>query len=293
MKRLFFLVLGLLLTQLTVAQDKYFDSNGVSIHYIDQGAGVPIVLVHGRGGSLQGWIDNGVLPNLAKDYRVIAFDLRGHGLSAKPHTQQQYGKEMALDIIRLMDHLGIDKAHIIGYSPGANIVAQLLVLHPERFITATLGGSAGRFRWTANDDEIVEREASETERLGFSPSFDIRISPPNTVKATDEEIKKRSAAALVNPAGDRFAMAAIIRSSRDQIISPEQAAAVKVPTLGIAGSKDTFLSKLQDLKQLRPGLQLVIVENGTHAGEGDTRKRPEFIAAIRQFIASNTQAPLK
>lgn len=286
-------MLGLLLTQLTVAQDKYFDSNGVSIHYIDQGAGVPIVLVHGRGGSLQGWIDNGVLPNLAKDYRVIAFDLRGHGLSAKPHTQQQYGKEMALDIIRLMDHLGIDKAHIIGYSPGANIVAQLLVLHPERFITATLGGSAGRFRWTANDDEIVEREASETERLGFSPSFDIRISPPNTVKATDEEIKKRSAAALVNPAGDRFAMAAIIRSSRDQIISPEQAAAVKVPTLGIAGSKDTFLSKLQDLKQLRPGLQLVIVENGTHAGEGDTRKRPEFIAAIRQFIASNTQAPLK
>lgn len=286
-------MLGLLLTQLTVAQDKYFDSNGVSIHYIDQGAGVPIVLVHGRGGSLQGWIDNGVLPNLAKDYRVIAFDLRGHGLSAKPHTQQQYGKEMALDIVRLMDHLGIDKAHIIGYSPGANIVAQLLVLHPERFITATLGGSAGRFRWTANDDEIVEREASETERLGFSPSFDIRISPPNTVKATDEEIKKRSAAALVNPAGDRFAMAAIIRSSRDQIISPEQAAAVKVPTLGIAGSKDTFLSKLQDLKQLRPGLQLVIVENGTHAGEGDTRKRPEFIAAIRQFIASNTQAPLK
>jgi pimeloyl-ACP methyl ester carboxylesterase len=293
MKRLFFLVLVLLLAQSIVAQDKYFDSNGVSIHYIDQGAGVPIVLVHGRGGSLQGWIDNGVLPNLAKDYRVIAFDLRGHGLSAKPHTQQQYGKEMASDIVRLMDHLGIDKAHIIGYSLGANIVAQLLVLHPERFITATLGGSAGRFRWATNDDEIVEREASETERLGFSPSFVIRISPPNTVKATDEEIKKRSAAALVNPAEDRFAMVAIIRSSRDQIISPEQAAAVKVPTLGIVGSKDIFLSNLQDLKQLRPGLQLVIVENGTHTSEGDTRKRPEFIAAIRQFIASNTQAPLK
>ena len=286
-------MLGLLLAQSTVAQGMYFDSNGVSIHYIDQGAGVPIVLVHGRGGSLQGWIDNGVLPNLTKDYRVIAFDLRGHGLSAKPHTQQQYGKEMALDIVRLMDHLGIDKAHIIGYSLGANIVAQLLVLHPERFITATLGGSAGRFRWTTNDDEILEREASETERLGFSPSFDIRIALPNTVKATDEEIKKRSAAALINPAEDRFAMAAIIRSSRDQIISPEQVAAVKVPTLGIVGSKDIFLSNLQALKQLRPGLQLVIVENGTHAGEGDTRKRPEFIAAIRQFIASNTQAPLK
>jgi pimeloyl-ACP methyl ester carboxylesterase len=224
---------------------------------------------------------------------VIAFDLRGHGLSAKPHIQQQYGKEMALDIVRLMDHLGIGKAHIIGYSLGANIVAQLLILHPERFITATLGGSAGRFRWTTNDDEILEREASETERLGFSPSFDIRIALPNTVKATDEEIKKRSAAALINPAEDRFAMAAIIRSSRDQIISAEQAAAVKVPTLGIVGSKDNFILNLQDLKQLRPGLQLVIIENGTHTGEGDTRKRPEFIAAIRQFIASNSQATLK
>ncbi|MDB5002109.1 MAG: acoC [Mucilaginibacter sp.] len=286
-------MLGLVITQSIVAQGKYFDSNGVNIHYIDQGAGVPIVLVHGRGGSLQGWIANGVLPNLTKDYRVVAFDLRGHGLSAKPHTQQQYGKEMALDIVRLMDHLGIEKAHIIGYSLGANIVAQLLILHPERFITATLGGSAGRFRWTTNDDEIVEREASETERLGFSPSFDTRIAPPNTAKATDEEIKKRSAVALVNPAEDRFAMAAIIRSSRDQLISAEEVAAVKVPTLGIVGSKDSFILSLQDLKQQRPGLQLVIVENGTHSGEEDTRKRPEFIAAIRQFIASNSKAPLK
>jgi pimeloyl-ACP methyl ester carboxylesterase len=293
MRRLFFIVLALAVTQSIVAQDKYFDSNGVSIHYIDQGAGVPIVLVHGRGSSLQSWIANGVLPNLAKDYRVIAFDLRGHGLSDKPHMQQQYGKEMALDIVRLMDHLGIPKAHIIGYSLGANIVAQLLILHPERFITATLGGSAGRFRWTTNDDVIMEREASETERLGFSPSFDIRIAPPNTVKATDEEIKKRSIAALVNPAEDRFAMAAIIRSSSDQVIFPEQAAAVKVPTLGIVGSKDHFILSLQDLKQLRPALQLVIIENGTHTGEGDTRKRPEFIAAIRQFIASNGQPPLK
>jgi len=67
-------------------------------------------------------------------------------------------------------------------------------------------------------------------------------------------------------------MAAIIRSSRDQIIFPEQAVAVKVPTLGIVGTKDYFLLSLQDLKQLRPGLQLVIVENSTHTGEGDTRK---------------------
>ena len=137
------------------AQDQFFDSHGVQIHYVERGAGEPIVLVHGRGESLQSWIDNGVLPDLASDYRVIAIDCRGHGMSGKPHDPKQYGAEMALDIVRLLDHLGISRAHIVGYSMGANITSQLLTVHPERFITATLGGAAGRFRWTANQDRFA------------------------------------------------------------------------------------------------------------------------------------------
>ena len=294
MKKIYLMILWLVLVQAAVfAQDKFFDSNGVRIHYIEQGTGVPIVLVHGLGGTLQTWITSGVMPNLAKDYRVIAMDCRGHGMSGKPHDPKQYGTEMALDIVRLLDHLGISKAHIVGYSMGANITSQLLTMRPERFLTATLGGGAGRFRWTAIDDERNEQNAAETALLGYSPSLTIQLAPPNAPKATEEEIKIRSAAALANPNQDRFAIAALMRSSREQVIFPAQVAAVKVPTIGIAGSMDPRLVNLQDLKKLRPTLKLLIIEGATHTGEGDTRQRPEFVAAIREFIASHSQTPLR
>jgi pimeloyl-ACP methyl ester carboxylesterase len=272
------------------AQDEFFDSNGVQIHYIERGAGEPLVLVHGRGESLQTWIDNGVLPDLARDYRVIAIDVRGHGMSGKPHDPKQYGSEMALDIVRLLDHLGISRAHIVGYSLGANITSQLLTMHPDRFITATLGGGAGRFRWTARDGERFEQEAAETEIWGFSPSLALDLAPANAMP-TEADTRKRSDTLLADPKQDRFAIAALVRSFGDQVVSPEQVAAVKVPTLGIGGSADPRLSDLRDLKELRPPLKLVVIDGATHSGERGARTRPEFVTAIREFIASQPTVP--
>ena len=68
-------ILGFVLAaHVAAAQDQFFDSNGVRIRFVDRGKGEPIVLIHGNGGSVQGWIDSGVLPNLERDYRVIALD---------------------------------------------------------------------------------------------------------------------------------------------------------------------------------------------------------------------------
>lgn len=275
------------------AQDKFFDSKGLQIHYLEQGAGEPIVLVHGRGGTLQSWINNGVLPNLAGDYRVIALDCRGHGRSGKPHDPKQYGPEMALDIVRLLDHLGIRKAHIVGYSMGANITSQLLAMHPDRFLTAILGGAAGRFQWTAQHDQLFEQAAAETEQWGFSPSLELRLAPPDAPKPTEAEIRRRSAAALANPNQDRRAIAALVRSFREQVITSAQVAAVGVPTMGIAGSADPNLENLRDLKKLRPALKLVVIDGATHRGERDARRRPEFVAAIREFLAAHRQTSLR
>ena len=68
---------------------------------------------------------------------------------------------------------------------GGNIISQLLTLHPERFLTATLGGSAGRFHWTAKDDALMERQAVETEKWGFSPSARLEAGEA----LTDEQIR--------------------------------------------------------------------------------------------------------
>ena len=116
------------------AQDQFFDSNGVRIRYVDQGAGQPAVLLHGFGGSLEsGWVETGVLPNLARDYPVIALDYRGHGQSDKPHDPKSYGRHMGQDVVRLLDNLNIARAHIVGHSLGAGITATLL---ERRFVLA-------------------------------------------------------------------------------------------------------------------------------------------------------------
>ena len=96
------------------AQDKYFDAAGVRLRYLESGAGEPIVLVHGFGNTAEIWSDNGIVQSLSRDHRVISFDARGHGKSEKPHDPARYGREMALDIVRLLDHLHIQRAHIVG-----------------------------------------------------------------------------------------------------------------------------------------------------------------------------------
>src|SRR5688500_9494864 len=125
-----------------VAADEYFDSDGVKIHYQVWGKGDPIVLVHGFTASIDAnWVQPGIVDKLDDDFKVIALDLRGHGKSDKPHDPAVYGEIMAMDVIRLLDHLKIDKAHIVGYSLGGFTTLKLVTMHPERFLTATLGGA--------------------------------------------------------------------------------------------------------------------------------------------------------
>jgi len=268
------------------AQDNFFDSNGVRIRYVDRGAGEPVVLIHGGGSTLESWVDSGVLPNLAKDYRVIALDARGFGKSGKPHDVKAYGPEIGLDVIRLLDHLGIQRAHVVGYSMGAHITAQLLTTHPQRFLTATLGGAAGGFNRSKEELERFEQEANEREKECVSRSQIMRLAPTNGPKPTEDEIKRRSAACMADPNQDQFAEAARVRAQKDQMITPAQVAAVRVPTLGVVGSLDDYLRDFQALKKLRPDIKLVIVEGATHGGDRGAGRRPEFVAAVRELLAS-------
>src|SRR5947209_14691805 len=129
-------------------EDGYFTaSDGVKIHYLTLGQkGTPVVLIHGYTGSAEGnWFSNGIAQALAKNHRVVAIDCRGHGSSEKPHDIAKYGADrMPEDVIEMMDHLNIPRAHIHGYSMGGAITGQLLAHHPERFITAAFGGSGIR-----------------------------------------------------------------------------------------------------------------------------------------------------
>lgn len=264
-------------------EEKYLDAGGVKIRYIDTGKGEAIVLLHGGTSNLESWTTRGVVANLEKDFRVIAFDARGHGKSDKPREPAAYGRQQALDVVRILDALKIKRAHIVGFSLGGSTVAQLLTLHPERFITAVQVAAAGRSPKEANDPRI-ETEAAEIARDCISRSRLMRQAPEG-MKPSEEVIQKRMAACRADKNFDQHSTAASLRGYRDQAVTPEQMAAVKVPTLGIVGTLDHTLKAMQTLKKIRPDMKLVLLEGVSHTGATGIQGRPELIAEIRAFIS--------
>lgn len=167
-------------TAAEVKHGNFTASDGVKIHYLETGQGSPVVLIHGYTGTAEGnWFINGVADALAKNHRVVAIDCRGHGKSDKPHEAARYGPQMAKDVIEMMDHLGIQKAHVHGYSMGGFIVTSLLATVPERFITASYGGSGvaeveERYKEQVPADEVGPdpQEAEALKTLRGNPDRD-------------------------------------------------------------------------------------------------------------------------
>ena len=120
-----------------------FHNGNVEIAYLDEGEGDPIVLVHGFASSKNvNWVYPTWVSDLRKDgRRVIALDNRGHGDSEKLYDSADYEIAiMASDVIALLDHLGIERADIMGYSLGSRMTAILAREQPQRLRSAILGG---------------------------------------------------------------------------------------------------------------------------------------------------------
>ena len=276
---------GAAAVQIAVPPDNFFDSNGVRIRYVEQGQGAPIVLLHGYTGTLERhWINPGVFSDLSKDHRVIAMDCRGHGKSGKPADPKAYGAEMARDIVRLLDHLKISRAHIVGYSMGAIIVGHVVTTNPDRLITATFVGHHAVRRWTAADEQ--EAEASALELEGETPfkSLVVALTPAGKPLPSDDEIRK-----LVQPlvaANDLKALAAYHRGRSGLVVTDQQLGAVRVPTLGIIGSADPSAGTMREVAKVMPALKLVVVDGAEHGGERGILRRREFMTALREILAS-------
>jgi pimeloyl-ACP methyl ester carboxylesterase len=266
-------------SRLHAAEERSFDSAGVRIRFIEEGRGEPVILVHGYTSSLErDFVRTGVVPALAEGFRAIAMDARGHGGSGKPHDRAAYGPEMGRDVTRLMDHLGIRKAHVVGYSMGAHIVAQLAVQDPARLATLTLGGAAGRLGWTAEDQRRVDVESAEMDQ-GLLRSQFLRLWPRDRPPPSEAEIRADSERRLAGE--DPRALAAVRRSNPDQVVRIEDLAAVPMPTLGLVGTADPYLRDFERLKAAMPRLELVTIPGASHSSAAGT---PEFRAALLAFL---------
>jgi pimeloyl-ACP methyl ester carboxylesterase len=128
----------------------YFDNEGIKIYYEIEGEGPPVVMLHGFPANIEEtWKQTNWLETLRDNYQLILLDSRGHGKSDKPHENSYYEQKITDDVIKLLEHLSVEKANFFGYSMGANITFLLLLTRPEIFISAILGG----FVLTINDEE--------------------------------------------------------------------------------------------------------------------------------------------
>jgi pimeloyl-ACP methyl ester carboxylesterase len=267
------------------ADEQFFDSNGVKIHYVVKGQGEPVLLIHGFAANIQfQWVLPGILNALAKDYQVIALDCRGHGLSGKPHDPNMYGMEVVEDVLRLLDHLKIQKAHVVGYSMGAFIALKLITVHPERFLSATLGGGgwAKKLEMKFRDDLAESLEQGK----GIGPLL-VRLNPPGRPKPTEEQIKTVSK--LIAAVNDIKALVAITRGVNVVFtVSEEELKRCKVPTLALIGEIDPLKEGVDDLKGLLGGLVVVVIPGADHM---NAFWRPLFLQGLKHFLAKHGQKP--
>src|SRR5437879_3439282 len=168
---------------------QFFDAKGVKIHYVVEGRGEPVVLIHGLYASAEtNWRLPGVIAELAKDHQVIALDMPGHGRSDKPDKEEAYGVQIVEDVVLLLDHLKISKAHIVGYSLGGTVTMKLLARHPERVISATVGGMG----WL-RDGSSLQRVWDQLHGRDSAAVPQVFLKAVGQLALSEEELKKITA----------------------------------------------------------------------------------------------------
>jgi len=254
-------------------QDHFFDSNGVPIRYITQGSGPAVVLLHGFTGSADHWVNIGYTNGPFDGYQLIAMDCRGHSQSGKPYDPAAYGMEMVNDIVRLLDHLDIQQAHLVGHSMGAEIALKMAVLYPARVRSAVLAGSG----WS--DDSVYELWGLCAESFergeGLRAYFEWATPPGQTRTAEEiEGLEEWNQAMLAR--NDARALSALCRNYADLEelrVTEGEVRAIQVPILGIDGEFDVERPMLERMQGVAPDFNLIVLEGLGHGG-------PAFFEAL-------------
>lgn len=252
----------------------------VTIHYEVKGQGRPIVLHHGLAGSLEQW--QPAVPTLLDlGYRVIAYDQRGHGRTSdgtRPFTIPQ----LAEDMRGLMDHLGIQRAALMGHSMGGRTVLLFAMDHPdrvERLVLNGAGGTAPTGDLRAAFDLFAETALRQgMEAVWALDRYQARL--PRLLKGNPALLGAFKAGFLKNrPQGYAGAIGAII--TMPDLLS--RLGEVKCPTLALAGSEDPAAPFVDAVCAKVPTALKALIPGAGHFPHLET---PDlFNAEIRKFLA--------
>lgn len=251
--------------------------NGINLYYEVHGQGEPLVMIMGFGGSSAGWIFQ--RRAFQKYFQVITFDNRGVGSSDKPCGPYSI-RMMSEDTIGLMDHLGIEKAHILGVSMGGYIAQELAINYPERVRKLVLGSTHAR------QDEIGGHSSEYYRGLGLTegcPDDELRKIAVGKVLRTEfplafnGRLYKIGVAPFVNIYARLMATRGV--AAQFQAIvghdTLERLTMIQAPTLVITGTRDRIIKpgSSEVLANMIPNARLVRIEGGPHSVFISMRKR--------------------
>jgi pimeloyl-ACP methyl ester carboxylesterase len=242
--------------------------DGAHIAYDVTGEGKPVLLIHGFASSReQNWKSTGWIDRLAREnYRVVSFDLRGHGHSDKPHAPQAYGDRMIDDVLAVMQASGINDPFVMGYSMGGMLAIRFLMLHPERVRRVVVAG-------------VGENYFAEQQSWRDKVAAAMLVEDPSAI-GDDEARRFRIFGGQKGK--DRIALSACMQAPR-QTYAPADLKASQRPVLVVAGENDTLTGSPVPLAGAFADGRAVILPNKDHmTAVGD----PAYKRAVLSFFAA-------
>ncbi|MFX1312201.1 MAG: alpha/beta fold hydrolase [Promethearchaeota archaeon] len=239
-----------------------------------------MLLIHGFASSMElNWKQTGWVKTLKDSYQVILIDCRGHGKSDKPYNEAFYGQKMDNDIIKLLEHLSIEKANLFGYSMGALLTYRLLLSKPEIFISAILGGFILNFR--EDEKEIREHRESLKRR--------IKAYKEENIDQVKDPMARQFREYAVARGNDLFALAAVeggfLKQEIETTIPPNQIKdylkKIDIPVLTVIGSNETIPGDKTLVAQLIRDACLFIIQGKDHL---TVVPDPKFHMVVKAFL---------
>ncbi len=252
----------------------FFDSDGLKLRYFECGEGEPLILIHGLGDCIEGWTFQ--YDELSKHFRVIALDLRGFGMSDVPETISV--EDFVVDVKNLMDHLGLDRANLLGLSMGGVVCMEFYRQYPERVKSLILANTLHKLPEEAKPMfeqrlKLLESSPDMSQIAEFIAEMSIH---------QDRDDLKEMVRTIIRKNNKEFytMVTAELGKINYESILPK----IKVPTLVITAEYDVTTPPTlgREIARLIPNSKLVEIKNSAHLAKLENPE--EFNSYIVEFL---------